>query len=79
METLDLLQDFVTRRIGKLVEPLTPETKLETIGLDSLMLLDLMFDLEEKFKVSLPDDLPRPETVGDLISAFEKLKSGSND
>ncbi len=78
METLDLLQEFIQHRVGQMDEPLKPEMKLEAIGVDSLMLLDLMFDLEDKYQVRLPDDIPRPETVGDLIATFEKLKSESN-
>lgn len=74
METLELLQDFIKRRVGNLTEPVTLESNLEAIGVDSLMLLDLMFDLEDKYNVRMPDDLPRPETVGDLISIFDKLK-----
>lgn len=74
METLELLQDFITRRVGTLTEPVTLESNLEAIGVDSLMLLDLMFDLEDKYNVRMPDDLPRPETVGDLIAIFDKLK-----
>jgi len=38
-----------------------------------------MFDMEDKFGVRMPDDLPRPETVGDLISTFEKLKPAANE
>jgi acyl carrier protein len=74
METLELLQDFIKRRVGNLTEPVTLESNLEAIGVDSLMLLDLMFDLEDKYNVRMPDDLPRPETVGDLIAIFDKLK-----
>lgn len=74
METLELLQDFIKRRVGTLTEPVTLESNLEAIGVDSLMLLDLMFDLEDKYNVRMPDDLPRPETVGDLIAIFDKLK-----
>ena len=74
METLELLQDFIKRRVGNLTEPVTLESNLEAIGVDSLMLLDLMFDLEDKDNVGMPDDLPRPETVGDLIAIFDKLK-----
>lgn len=77
METLELLQEFIQRRIGKLAEPLTLESNLEAVGVDSLMLLDLMFDLEDKYNVRMPDDLPRPQTVGDLIAIFDKLKPSS--
>ncbi len=74
MEMLELLKEFIQRRVGTPAEPITLESKLEAIGVDSLMLLDLMFDLEDKYKVRMPDDIPRPETVGDLIAIFEKLK-----
>lgn len=78
METLELLQEFIKRRVGNLAEPITLESNLEAIGVDSLMLLDLMFDLEDKYNVRMPDDLPRPETVGDLIAIFEKLKPSTD-
>ncbi|MBK9217309.1 MAG: acyl carrier protein [Uliginosibacterium sp.] len=81
METLELLQEFINRRVGTPSEPITLESNLEAVGVDSLMLLDLMFDLEDKYNVRMPDDLPRPETVGDLIAIFDKLKPAatSND
>lgn len=81
METLELLQEFINRRVGTPSEPITLESNLEAVGVDSLMLLDLMFDLEDKYNVRMPDDLPRPETVGDLIALFDKLKPAatSND
>lgn len=77
METLELLQEFIKRRVGNLTEPVTLESNLEAIGVDSLMLLDLMFDLEDKYNVRMPDDLPRPQTVGDLIAIFDQLKPSS--
>lgn len=74
MNTLQLLQEFLKRRVNNPPESLSLEMRLEDIGVDSLTLLDLMFDMEDKFGVRMPDDLPRPETVGELIDIFEKLK-----
>jgi len=79
MDTLELLREFIKKRIANPPEEITLESRLEEIGVDSLMLLDLMFDMEDKFGVRMPDDLPRPETVGDLISTFEKLKPAANE
>lgn len=73
-DTLQLLQEFIKRRVVNPPETITLESRLEEIGVDSLSLLDLMFDMEDKFGVRMPDDLPRPETVGELIAIFEKLK-----
>ena len=78
MDTLELLREFIKRRVVNPPENVTLESRLEEIGVDSLTLLDLMFDMEDKYGVRMPDDLPRPETVGDLIAIFEKLKPASN-
>jgi len=78
MDTLELLREFIKRRVVNPPEEVTLESRLEEIGVDSLTLLDLMFDMEDKYGVRMPDDLPRPETVGDLIAIFEKLKPASN-
>ncbi|GAB2897552.1 hypothetical protein GCM10027046_28900 [Uliginosibacterium flavum] len=78
MDTLELLREFIKRRVVNPPEEVTLESRLEEIGVDSLTLLDLMFDMEDKYGVRMPDDLPRPDTVGDLIAIFEKLKPASN-
>jgi acyl carrier protein len=74
MDTLQLLHEFLKRRVSNPPESISTDMRLEDIGVDSLTLLDLMFDMEDKFGVRMPDDLPRPETVGELIEIFEKLK-----
>ncbi len=78
MDTLELLREFVKRRVANPPEEITLESRLEDIGVDSLTLLDLMFDMEDKFGVRMPDDLPRPETVAQLIEIFEKLKPAAD-
>lgn len=74
MDTLQLLQEFLARRVSNPPQSITPDMRLEDIGVDSLMLLDLMFELEDRFGVSLPDDLPRPATVSELVDIFRKLE-----
>lgn len=75
MDTLDQLRQLLHDRIGVPPEEITPASKLEDIGVDSLQLLNLMFDLEEQFGVTLPNDLPRPQTVAELVAVFDGLKS----
>lgn len=79
MDTLELLRDFVKSRLAIPREQIAPESQLEALGVDSLMLLDLMFELEEKFDVRLPEDLPRPSTVAEVIAVFDKLKPAPHD
>jgi acyl carrier protein len=56
--------------------------RLDDLGLDSLAAVDLIFDLEEKFDITIPYNAnnPKPEfeTVGEAVSAIEKLVAKKN-
>ncbi len=51
----------------------TEDIKFEAFGLDSLSVLDLIFDLEQEFEVQVPaEDMLEMETVGDLVTYLEQ-------
>jgi acyl carrier protein len=78
MDTLELLRDYIKRRVTNPPAEISLDSQLDDIGIDSLTLLSLMFDMEDTLGVRMPDDLPKPQTVGELIAIFEKLQSGAN-
>ena len=44
-------------------------TSLESFGVDSLVLIDLIFDIEQEFNVKLAaEELTAMRTMGDLVS-----------
>lgn len=71
--------EIVTKK--KRVEKPTVELsdRLEDLGLESLDAVEMIFDLEEKFDISIPYNAntnnPRTEfdTVADVVKAIEKL------
>lgn len=73
-DTLDLIKEYLKQHLDNPQEELTVETRLDVIGIDSLGLLELIFDLEEKYNINMPQDIPVPETVGQLIETIEKYK-----
>ncbi len=73
MDALKLIRDFVCSHSDIDPETVVPEAVLADIGIDSLMLLEVMFEYEEKTGVKLPDDLPTPTTVQELMDQLEKL------
>lgn len=75
MDTLELLREFIKSHVDSPPENLTLESRLDEIGLDSLTLLEMVFELEDKFGFNFPDDMPQPETVGQLVEFFEKQKT----
>lgn len=74
MDTLAIIRDFLKDRLGLEPEAITPEATLESLGIDSLMLLELLFECEEKLDVKLPNDVATPKTVGELVAIVEQLQ-----
>ena len=63
METLETLRQMIIEEFEIDPEKVQPDTDLTTLGIDSLSIAEFIFDVEDKFKVELPD--PRVE-VRDL-------------
>jgi acyl carrier protein len=48
------VRQIISKALKIPVEKLTPETKLEDIGAESLDVIEIMFEIEEKFDISIP-------------------------
>jgi acyl carrier protein len=73
MQTLELLRQYLQAKASIDPGKVTPAAKLEDIGVDSLILIDLMFELEESLNVRVPDIDTRPTTVSELTQLFDSL------
>jgi len=55
-------------------ESITLQTNLQEMGIDSLDVFSLLFELENAFKISIPDDDVRSiKTVNDIVEGVKKL------
>jgi acyl carrier protein len=55
-------------------ESISPESSLADLSIDSLDTFTLLFELESKFNISIPDDEARNiRTVGDIVEGVRKL------
>ncbi|HWG58189.1 MAG TPA: acyl carrier protein [Candidatus Acidoferrales bacterium] len=55
-------------------DKITVETNLQELGIDSLDVFTLLFELENAFKISIPDDDVRSiRSVGDIVAGIKKL------
>lgn len=60
---------------------LTPEASLEALGLDSLAVAELLFAVEDKFKITVPAEPPPLETLSDVsrfIDAQVAVQNGDS-
>ncbi|MGA3299225.1 MAG: acyl carrier protein [Candidatus Acidiferrales bacterium] len=50
------------------------DTSLQDLGIDSLDVFTLLFELENAFKISIPDDDVRSlKTVNDIVEGMKKI------
>lgn len=79
MSTTELIRTFLTDRLGVQPEQVIPEAVLADLGVDSLMLAELMFEAEDRLGIEIPSDVQPPKTVSEMqsmIDALSALKTG---
>lgn len=52
---------------------LQPDRQLETLGLDSLSVIEFMFVLEDEFKIKLSDERVEIKTIQDIVTIVDRL------
>lgn len=68
---------FVQEKLGVDVKSADAATELASLGVDSLSLLELVFEIEEKFGVKVDEDTPPPRSCGELVALIERLAAAS--
>jgi acyl carrier protein len=72
MTTFERTRRFIARRLEIDEAAITPERTLESLGVDSLARLELLFDAEDEFGVRLPHDDGHITTPRELVAAIER-------
>lgn len=72
MATLDTIKEVLEENLDIEPETVTEESTFDDLGIDSLDMVELICDLEEKCDVDFgePEGL---ETVGDLVEYIDNL------
>ncbi len=78
MKSIELVRNFLTARQG--IEPasIVPEALLADLGVESLMMLELIFECEDQLGIKLPEDLKTPKTVGEMVELMDGLIASQN-
>lgn len=74
MDSIGLIREFLNDRLGVAAESVVPGAPLSELGVDSLMLLELMFEFEDRCGVTLSKDLKTPKTVGEMVTLMDSLR-----
>ncbi|MBK8072464.1 MAG: acyl carrier protein [Ramlibacter sp.] len=65
--------DLLVETFGLKPEQLTPDATLQSLGLDSLSIVEFMFEIEDRYKIKLPDAPEMPATLGEMLALIEPL------
>ena len=81
MSTLERLQGLLERDFGLERAKLVPEATLESLDIDSLRMIEMLFVIEDEFKVTAGTDQAelraRLKTLGDLAGYIDTLPSSA--
>jgi len=56
-------------------EDVTMETQLSELGIDSLQAITILYELEERFGIEIPNELMENlVTVGDIVIGIDKIR-----
>jgi acyl carrier protein len=74
MSTLEIIQDILAKKFALDPAKLTPEAQLSQLGIDSLAVLELLFDIEDRFSLKIKDDMPGSlMTLQDVVLYIDAL------
>ena len=73
MDSIGLIRECLKDRLGVEPDRVVPAAALAELGVDSLMMLELMFEFEDRFNIKLSNDTTAPKTVGDMVSLMDGL------
>jgi acyl carrier protein len=78
MSVLSDVKDIIAKQIGVPADQLSPDSKLEAIGVESLDIIEIVFALETKYDVAIPFNANESaalafETIGQVAEAVSKV------
>jgi acyl carrier protein len=77
MTTLQSVQAILKANFDLSPDALRPDARLEDLAIDSLAVVEVLFAVEDEFKVKVPSEpvasQGQMETIGDLVAYVDKL------
>ncbi len=73
MSSLPTIQRMMVEQFDLKPEDLTPDATLESLGLDSLSVIEFMFNLEDELKIKLPDERVELKTLQDVTNLVDRI------
>ena len=73
MSSFAHIQETLVSKYGVKAEVIKPEATLTELGLDSLSIAELMFDVSDHYGIDIPDDRANFNTLGEAVALVDGL------
>jgi acyl carrier protein len=73
-----MVKQFLAERFDIATDNLTSDTAMRDLGLDSIMMLDVMLEVEDRLGIKLTDlSMPANPKLGDLVALIQRNMAGT--
>ncbi|MFN7723987.1 MAG: acyl carrier protein [Rubrivivax sp.] len=73
MSSLKELQDLIQKKYGLDAATLDPNTSMRSSGVDSLALVEFLFEVEDHYGISVPEEHSGIDTLAELAAVVDQL------
>lgn len=73
MSSLQTIQNMMVKQFDLKLEDLKPDATLESLGLDSLSVIEFTFNLEDELKITMPEERVELKTLQDVVNLVDKI------
>lgn len=71
--TFERLRQILAKEFEVAPELIRLEARMDQLAIDSLAVIEVIFHLEDEFKISFPQEPGELQTVGDLAACVDRL------
>ncbi len=73
MSAYSFIAEVLTEKYDVDPGAISPEATMTELGLDSLTIVELLFDIEDEFDIEVPEERATFETVGEAAALVDEL------
>jgi acyl carrier protein len=79
VSTVKVIQELIAASAELPIETLDPNRPLEDLKVDSLTVLEVMYEIEDKFKIKMPEERVPIRTLQDIAELVDRLVAEQSD
>lgn len=73
MSSFDYIKQILVEKYEVKAEAIKPEATLQDLGIDSLTVVEMIFDVSEKYGIDIPDDRLKFTTLGEVVAIADEF------